>query len=57
MTQAKLIGVYANEEIFIKELNNFIKAFDYENLEIQYRTIMDKNHHYFSALVIVKDCR
>lgn len=57
MCEVKLIGAYAKESDFENELNDFIKQFDYENLDIKYQMTMNENEVLYSALVIVKDCR
>lgn len=57
MCQVELIGAYAKESDFENELNEFIKQFDYENLDIKYQMTMNENELLYSALVIVKDCR
>lgn len=57
MCEVKLIGAYAKESDFENELNEFIKQFDYENLDIKYQMAMSENEVLYSALVIVKDCR
>ncbi len=57
MCQVKLIGAYAKESDFENELNEFIKQFDYENLDIKYQMAMNENEVLYSALIIVKDCR
>ena len=57
MCQVKLIGDYAKESDFENELNEFIKQFDYENLDIKYQMAMNENEVLYSALIIVKDCR
>lgn len=57
MCQVKLIGAYAKESDFENELNEFIKQFDYENLDIKYQMTMNENELIYSALVIVKDCK
>ena len=57
MCQVKLIGAYSNESFFERELNEFIKQFDYENLDIKYQMTMNENEVLYSALIIVKDCR
>lgn len=57
MCEVKLIGAYTKESDFENELNEFIKQFDYENLDIKYQMAMSENEVLYSALVIVKDCR
>ena len=57
MCQVKLIGAYAKESDFENKLNEFIKQFDYENLDIKYQMTMNNNELLYSALVIVKDCK
>ena len=57
MCQVKLIGAYAKESVFENELNEFIKQFDYENLDIKYQMTMNENEVIYSALVLVKDCK
>ena len=57
MCEVKLIGAYAKESDFENELNEFIKQFDYENLDIKYQMAMNENEVLYSALIIVKDCR
>ena len=57
MVECHLIGAYASEKDFVKELNDFVAGFDYDNIEIQYRMVMNENEVLFSALVIIKDCR
>ena len=57
MCQCRLIGAYAKEKDFTKEINEFISKFNYENLEIQYKMCLTDNEVLYSALVIVKDCR
>lgn len=54
MCQVKLIGAYLSESDFEKELNEFIKQFDYENLDIKYQMTMNENEVLYSALVIVR---
>ena len=57
MCEVKLIGAYAKESDFENELNEFIKQFDYENLDIKYQMTMNENEVIYSALVLVKDCK
>ena len=57
MCEVKLIGAYAKESDFENELNEFIKQFDYENLDIKYQMTMNEKEVIYSALVLVKDCK
>lgn len=57
MCKIKIIGAYAKESDFENELNEFIKQFEYENLDIKYQMTMNENELLYSALVVVKDCR
>ena len=57
MCQVKLIGAYAKEADFEKELNEFISKFDYSNLDIKYQMSMNEGEVLYSALIIIKDCR
>jgi len=57
MVQCHLIGAYAKESDFTKELNDFIAGFNYENIEIQFRMVMNEREVLYSALVIIKDCK
>ena len=57
MCQVKLIGAYAKEADFEKELNEFISKFDYSNLDIKYQMSMNEGEVLYSALIIIRDCR
>ena len=59
MVESHLIGAYADEKIFIKELNDFLGGWDYDRIEVQYRMAMNNctNEVLFSALIIIKDVR
>ena len=57
MCQVKLIGAYAKESDFERELNDYIRQFDRLNIDIKYQMTMNENEVLYSALVIVKDCR
>ena len=57
MCQIKLIGAYAKESDFEKELNEFISNYSYDNLDIKYQMSMNIDEVLYSALVIIKDCR
>ena len=57
MCQIKLIGAYAKESDFEKELNEFISNYSYDNLDINYQMSMNIDEVLYSALVIIKDCR
>ena len=57
MCQVKLIGAYAKEADFEKELNEFISKFEYSNLDIKYQMSMNEGEVLYSALIIIKDCR
>ena len=57
MCQVKLIGAYAKEADFEKELNEFISKFDYSNLDIKYQMSMNEGEVLYRALIIIKDCR
>ena len=57
MCQVKLIGAYAKEEDFEKELNEFISKFDYSNLDIKYQMSMNEENILYSALIIIRECR
>ena len=57
MCQIKLIGAYAKESDFEKELNEFISNYSYDNLDIKYQMSMNLDEVLYSALVIIKDCR
>ncbi len=55
MCQVKLIGAYAKEDAFEKELNEVISKFDYSNLDIKYQMSMNEGEVLYSALIIIKD--
>ena len=57
MCQIKLIGAYAKESDFEKELNEFISNYSYDNLDIKYQMSMNIDEVLYSALIIIKDCR
>ena len=57
MCQVKLIGAYAKESDFERELNDYIRQFDRLNIDIKYQMTMSENEVLYSALIIVKDCR
>lgn len=57
MTECHLIGAYASETQFIKELNNLVKCFDYSNIEIQYKMVLNETEVLYSALVVIKECK
>ena len=57
MVECHLIGTYARESEFIKELNDFTSEFNYENIEIQFRMVLNETEVLYSALIIIKDVR
>lgn len=54
MCQVKLIGAYAKESDFERELNDYIRQFDRLNIDIKYQMTMSENEVLYSALVIVR---
>lgn len=56
MCQVKIIGCYTKESELEQEINNFIKTFDYDNLDIKYQMVINESELLYSALIIVKDC-
>ena len=57
MCQIKLIGAYAKESDFEKELNEFISNYSYDNLDIKYQMSMNVNEVLYSALIVIKDSK
>ena len=52
-----VIGAHPSESKIQNEINEVLKKYSPENVEIQFKMAMNDNEVLYSALIIIKDCR